>query len=42
MTKPAILSDIHGLWPALESILEDLSQFKVDQVVVAGDLSNKQ
>ena len=40
MTKLAVLSDIHGVWPALESVLEDLSQFQVDQVVVVGDLIN--
>ncbi len=40
MTKLAVLSDIHGVWPALESVLEDLSQFKVDHVIVVGDLIN--
>ena len=40
MTKLAVLSDIHGVWPALESVLEDLSQFQVDHVVVVGDLVN--
>jgi predicted phosphodiesterase len=40
VTKLAVLSDIHGVWPALESVLEDLSQFEVDQVIVAGDLIN--
>ena len=38
MTRLAVLSDIHGVWPALESVLEDMSQFQVDRVVVAGDL----
>jgi len=40
MTKLAVLSDIHGVWPALESVLKDLSQFKVDRIIVAGDLIN--
>jgi len=30
MTKLAILSDIHGNLPALEAVLQDLSQFKMD------------
>jgi predicted phosphodiesterase len=40
MTKLAVLSDIHGNLPALEAILNDLAQFKIDQVVVAGDVIN--
>jgi len=40
MTQLAILSDIHGNLPALEAVLADLAQFKVDQVVVAGDVIN--
>ena len=40
MTKLAVLSDIHGVWPALESVLEDLSQFQVDSIIVVGDLIN--
>ena len=40
MTKLSVLSDIHGVWPPIESVLEDLSQFGVDQVIVAGDLIN--
>lgn len=40
MTKLAVLSDIHGVWPALESVLEDLSQCQVDLVIVVGDLIN--
>ena len=40
MTKLAVLSDIHGVWPALEAVLQDLSQFSVDQVIVVGDLIN--
>ena len=40
MTKLAVLSDIHGVWSALESVLEDLSQFQVDHVIAVGDLIN--
>ena len=40
MTQLAILSDIHGNLPALDAVLNDLAQFKVDQVVVAGDVIN--
>lgn len=40
MTKLAILADIHGNWPALVAVLDDLAQFAVDRVVVAGDLIN--
>jgi len=40
MTKLTILSDIHANLPALEAVIEDLSQFKVDYVIVAGDVIN--
>ncbi|CAN5628738.1 metallophosphoesterase family protein [soil metagenome] len=40
MTKLAVLADIHGNLPALEAVWEDLSQFDVDHVVVAGDSIN--
>jgi predicted phosphodiesterase len=40
MTRVAVLSDIHGNLPALEAVLNDLTQFKVDQVIVAGDVIN--
>ena len=40
MTRLAVLSDIHGVWPALQSVLEDLSQFQVDRVIAVGDLIN--
>lgn len=40
MTRLAILSDIHANLPALEAVIEDLSQFKVDYVIVAGDVIN--
>ena len=40
MTKLAVLSDIHANLPALEAVIKDLSQFKVDYVIVAGDVIN--
>jgi predicted phosphodiesterase len=40
MTRLAILADLHGNLPALEAVLQDLSQFRVDRVIVAGDLVN--
>ena len=40
MTRLAILSDIHGNLPALEAVLSDLKQFKVDHIIVAGDVIN--
>lgn len=40
MTRLAILSDVHGNLPALEAVTQDLAQFRVDQVIVAGDLVN--
>jgi predicted phosphodiesterase len=38
MTKLAVLSDIRTNLPALEAVMEDLSQFSVNCVVVAGDV----
>jgi len=35
----AILSDIHGNLPALESVLEDMKQFGVDRIISLGDVS---
>ena len=40
MTRLAILSDMHGNLPALEAVLSDLSQFKIDRVIVPGDVIN--
>lgn len=40
MTRLAVLSDIHGNLPALEAVMKDIQTFKVDQVVVAGDVVN--
>lgn len=35
----AILSDIHGNLPALESVLDDMAQFPVDRIISLGDVS---
>ncbi len=40
MTRLAVLADIHGNLPALEAVMQDMAAFKVDQVVVAGDVVN--
>ncbi len=40
MTRLAVLADIHGNLPALEAVMADFARFKVDQVVVAGDVIN--
>ncbi len=40
MTRLAILSDIHGNVIALDAVCQDLAQFKIDQVIVAGDVIN--
>lgn len=40
MTRLAILADLHGNLPALNAVLDDLAQFNVDHVIVAGDVIN--
>jgi predicted phosphodiesterase len=40
MTTLAVLADIHGNLPALEAVMGDMAQFKIDHVVVAGDVIN--
>lgn len=40
MTRLAVLSDIHGNLPALDAVLTDLAQLKIDQTVVPGDVVN--
>ncbi len=40
MTRLAVLADIHGNLPALEAVINDMAQFEVDHVVVAGDSIN--
>jgi predicted phosphodiesterase len=39
LTLTAILSDIHGNLPALESVLEDMAQYDIDRVISLGDVS---
>ena len=38
MTRIAVLADIHGNLPALEAVIDDLAEQKVDEVLVGGDL----
>ena len=38
--KLAILSDIHGNWPALEAVMADVDGWRPDAVVVNGDVVN--
>ncbi len=40
MTRLAVLADIHGNLPALEAVIDDMAQFDVDHVAVAGDSVN--
>lgn len=40
MTKLAIFADIHGNLPALNAVLDDVAQFNVDAIIVAGDSVN--
>ena len=40
MTRLAVLADVHGNFPALEAVINDIAQFEVDHVVVAGDSVN--
>jgi len=40
MTRLAVLADIHGNLPALNAVIDDMAQFEVDHVVVAGDSIN--
>ena len=37
--KVAVISDIHGNWQALESVLADLKQEKCEKVLCLGDLA---
>lgn len=39
--KIAVLSDVHGNAPALEAVLEDVSRWGPDRIVVNGDLVNR-
>jgi predicted phosphodiesterase len=40
MIRIAVLADIHGNLPAFEAALKHVSQQKVDQIIVAGDVVN--
>lgn len=40
MPRIAIIADIHANLPALDAVMNDLAQFEVDQVIVAGDSIN--
>ena len=40
MTRLAVLADIHGNLPALEAVIDDMSPFAIDHVIVAGDSIN--
>lgn len=40
MTRLAILADIHGNYPALQAVIDDMQTFQPDNVIVAGDLIN--
>lgn len=40
MTRIAVLGDIHGNLPALEAVMADIAQFRVDCVVANGDIVN--
>lgn len=40
MTRIAILADIHGNLPAFEAAIKHVSQQKVDQIILAGDIVN--
>ena len=40
MHRLAILSDIHGNFPALQAVMNDMQNDDISQVIVAGDLIN--
>lgn len=39
--KIAILSDIHGNLPALQTVADDIARWQPDQVIVNGDIVNR-
>ena len=39
--KIAVVSDIHGNLPALEAVLDDIEQWRPDEVIVNGDLVSR-
>ncbi|MGD7008970.1 metallophosphoesterase family protein [Metabacillus sp. 84] len=41
MNRIAVISDVHGNMPALEAVLEDIHQRKLDKILCLGDLVGK-
>ena len=41
MDKIAVISDIHGNMPALETVLDDIRQRGIEQIFCLGDLAGK-
>ena len=41
MNKIAVISDIHGNLPALETVLKDIQNRNIDRIVCLGDLAGK-
>ena len=41
MTRIAIISDIHGNLPALEAVLMDIKDRRINQIICLGDLAGK-
>jgi predicted phosphodiesterase len=39
--KIAVLSDIHGNFPALQAVVRDIDEWQPDQVIVNGDIVNR-
>ena len=39
MEKIAVISDIHGNIPALQSVLKDIQTRKIEQIICLGDLN---
>lgn len=39
--KLAVISDVHGMVPALEAVLADVDRWKPDRLIVNGDLVNR-
>lgn len=39
--KLAVLSDVHGNWPAFQIVADDIAHWQPNQVVVAGDVVNR-
>ena len=37
----AIIADVHGNLPALEAVLADVAEQRVDRLIVNGDLANR-